>query len=145
MANVVTKGNVTVYGAGGTVTFTGVASADMVSMAFADNFTLTEQENGDGNVCGAVASDQRYDMTLTFYPQPTAQTEAAWKAIALPSILDTVTITRTATSVLATAGNIPSVMVTSFHYVGGGRMDLTASGLMTMTLPLRRYPNVTPA
>lgn len=143
MADVTVKGNVTVFGANGDVAFTGVASADMVSMAFSDNFTATEQANSEGNVSGVVASDQRYDFSLTFYPIPSAQSDAGFKAIDLPGILNTVAVTQKTATVAS--GNLPSQVVRNFHYAGGGRMDFTNNGLMTMTLPLRRWAGLTPA
>lgn len=143
MADVTSKANVTVFGANGQVTFSGVASADMISMAFSDSFSTTEQQNSEGNVSGVVASDQRYDMALTFYPLPASASDANYKAIALPAVLSTVAVTqRTASDA---SGNVPTQMIRNYHYIGGGRMELQQSGLLTMTLPLRRWAGLTPA
>lgn len=143
MADVTTKGNVTVFGANGQVAFTGVASADMISMAFSDSFSSTEQQNSEGNVSGVVASDQRYDLSLTFYPLTAASSDAQYKAITLPAILSKVAVTqKTATDV---SGNVPSQIIRDYHYIGGGRLELQQGGLMTMTLPLRRWAGLTPA
>lgn len=145
MADVTTTGKVTVFGAAGNVAFTGViASADMVSMAFSDNFTVTEQENSEGNAIGAVAHDQRYDFVLTFYPVPVTQDATGWKAIALPAVFATVAVARKSPLQNA-AENVPTQLIRNFQYVGGGRMEFTQSGLMVMTLPLRRWAGITPS
>lgn len=144
MADVISSGKVTVYGANGKADITGVTTYNMISMAYTGNFTLTEKENSEGNVAGAVASDIREDLTLTFYPVNTAQSDPTFKALALPAIMSVVTVTQSGpdspyTTPSDASGSIPTSVLGTYNYIGGGRMEFTAAGLMTMTLPLRRW------
>ena len=138
------KGIITVFGAdmegsAGNKTTLGITSFNMISAGMTNSFTVTEKENSEGNTVGAVASDVRDDMMLTFYPVP-AQTEAGFKGITLPPILTVITLSQmTPSGGLSVSGYIPTSVLGTYNYVGGGRMDFTQNGLMTMTLPLRRF------
>lgn len=137
-------GNVTIFGALGTVAFTGVASADMMEMALTDNVTLVEQKGGHGCVNGAVAVDQRDDLVLRFYPVP-AQTEAGFKGVELPVPLTTVTVSRVApyvgdtNSPLNSSIRLVGAVNKVYRYIGGGTITQTAEGLAVMNLPLRKW------
>jgi hypothetical protein len=139
MADTYTKGNVTVFGANAAANISGITTYAMISSNYTHNFTATELENSEGNTMGAVANDPRDDLILTFYPIP-AQTTAGFKAIDLPALLAVVTISQwTPPGGLGASGNIPAWIAGTYNYIGGGGMDLAANGLMTMTLPLRRF------
>ena len=144
MANIYPKGLVTVFGANmgpnaAGLTALGIASADMISAALNNTFSDTEQPNSEGNTSGVVASNIRDDITLTFYPVP-AQTEAGFKGVKLPPLGTVITLERTTPSGgLAAPANVPSGILGTYNYIGGGKMDFQQAGLMTMTLPLRRY------
>lgn len=168
MADLYTIPNVTVFGANGGVQLVGVASADMISIAFSDDYELVEQHNGVNVVTGVVAHNQKGNVNLTFYPIPLASavtigTSAIdlgvdvrdandWKAITLPNPLDAVYVYRNAPS--TSPGQVPDVIASgsstggqpkggtnyrTYHYVGGGSMVLTPNGLLTITLPLTRW------
>lgn len=146
MANIYPKGLVTVFGANmgpnaAGLTALGIASADMISAALNNTFTDTEQPNSEGNTSGVVASNIRDDITLTFYPVPASpQVALGFQGIKLPPLGTVITLERTTpTGGLAAPANVPSGILGTYNYIGGGKMDFTNNGLMTMTLPLRRY------
>lgn len=147
MADIYQLPNVTVFGANGTVVLTGIASVDMISLAFSDEATLVEQANSVNKVTGFVLHNQRYDVNLTFYPIPASPYAAAdYQAITLPDPLATVTLTSGSPSSATSPDKLPTLVATkSFTYIGGGTMNLTANGLMTMTLPCRKWALLTPA
>lgn len=142
------KGLVTVFGANmgpntAGKTALGVTSVDMISVALNNNFTVTEQPNSEGNIAGVVGSNIRDDLTLTFYPLPTAQTTAGFQGIKLPPLGTVITLEQTTpTGGLETEANVPSTVLGAYNYIGGGKMDFQQGGLMTMTLPLRQYNGV---
>lgn len=157
------SGTVTIFGANGGVQIVGVADADTVSLAFSDEHTIVEQHNSRNVVTGAVAHNQRSDVTLTFYPLPSAaatsigstlltveQTEAAFRAIEMPTPLATVYVVRRTSTTgpdqlpTSVAGG-DAATYRKFSYVGGGTQNYTSTGLMTMTLPLRRWAAFAPA
>jgi hypothetical protein len=132
---------VTVFGAGATTaSISGIASTDMIGIELTDNVTVTEQLSGVGEVSGAVASDARDDVTLTFYPIPVhtgAPTAAQYKAITLPDVLATVVVERASGGVASR--NIPTRTIGTFRYMGNGSMDFTADGMLRMSLPCKKY------
>jgi hypothetical protein len=150
MADIYPLPNVTVFGANGTVALTGIASADMISIAFSDEATLVEQTNGINKVTGFVLHNQRDEISLTFYPIPVKAgadyAASDYQAITLPDPLATVTLTSGSPSSATSPDKLPTLVATkSFTYIGGGTMNLTANGLMTMTLPCRKWALLTPA
>lgn len=171
MADLYTIPNVTIFGANGGIQITGIANADMISMAFSDDHDIVEQHNGVNAVTGVVAHNQRGDLTLTFYPLPGAaattttsagvtvdQLPASFQAIALPDPLSTVYVFRnTPTPSNSSPAWVPDAVAAgsgtagqpkggtnyrTYHYVGGGSMTLQPNGLLTMTLPLRRWVKI---
>jgi hypothetical protein len=150
-----------VFGANGGIQIEGIADADMISAAFADNATVIEQHDSVNQVVGMVAHNQRDDFTLTFYPLPGAaavsttkgpvivdQLAASFQAIKLPQELAQVYVWRR-----VPGANSPAQLPTrvaedvatakTYRYIGGGTMALTANGLMIMTLPLRKWALLT--
>jgi hypothetical protein len=122
----------------------------MISLAFSDEATLVEQANSVNKVTGFVLHNQRYDVNLTFYPIPVkAEADYAandYQAITLPDPLATVTVTRRTPSPATGADQLPTIVATqSFTYIGGGTINITANGLMTMTLPCRKWALLIPA
>ena len=166
MADLYLIPNVTIFGANGGVQIVGVADADTISIAFSDDHTLVEQHNSRNVVTGVVAHNQRSDLTITFYPLPKStaaaggtsfvtpgQAQADFEAIALPAPLAVVNlIRRQPGETPSSPANLPtSVAGTTtdgstyrvYRYIGGGSMQFSSNGLMTMTLPLRRWAKIT--
>lgn len=160
MADLYTIANVTIYGANGGIQIAGIADADMISIAFSDDWTLVEQHDGLNKVTGVVAHNSKNDLNLTFYPLPGAaatstttapktvdQVSTSFQAIKLPDPLAQVHLFRR--SPTASPAQLPTSIAggdytdaRTYRYIGGGSMQFTANGLMTMTLPLRRWARI---
>lgn len=162
--------NVTIFGSNGLVALAGIATADIISIAFTDDHTIVEQHNGVNAVTGAVAHNQKGDINLTFYPIPSdAVTEAKFAAQSIPVTIDAADyaaiqvpeplsevylIRKSPAETPSSPGQLPSSIASGnstpgtavggtdyrrYWYIGGGTMNFTANGLMTMTLPCRRW------
>lgn len=152
LADLTAVGLVTVVGANGKVTYTGITSSDLIDATLTDTNTLIEQRNGLGNPVALAMIDQRDEMNISFYPLPTATNPADtdYRALTLPALGSTVTITALAAASGSPAGvmvNRIGVITTGnkYTYTGGGTITQTSEGLIRFNLPCRRYYAITPA
>lgn len=102
--------------------------------------------DGDGEVVGVGAWGEYLEATFTLIPSAATLANARISAT-LPTVLSTVAIT--GADVIAVGPFADAINVTSgdpggnkWIYEGGGSLSVTAGGQTTMTLPLRRYPEI---
>ncbi len=133
-------GAVAVHGVDGRLSFTGVVSAVgtgdnlLTDAQVTDNFDVGELQNGSSDTIGAAANNRRSEATFTIIPYDSdgAVTERA-KA-QFPNKLATVTIEG-----FGTAPNALLPFTGKWAYVGGGSMQVSRGGFISMTLPCRRW------
>lgn len=143
-------GRVTVAGANGEVTYTGIIASDLINVGLSDQAVTLEQRSGLGYVHGVAFLDQQDALTISFYPLPTASSPTAddYRALDLPALGATVTVTGGTAATGSNAGvmmdRIGPVGGKKYTYVGGGSITQTPDGLAVMSLPCRRYYGIVP-
>lgn len=137
MANQI--GLAAVFGAKGTVAYTGVSTTQNKKLGtpLDDEFNVVEGKDGAGEVFGVAASGRKHKITIVIVPvDPTSPSSLATAAsnIKLPDPLAKVT--------LAGFGN--SLYDGDWNYIGGGKIDETDEGFLKVTLPCGRWGTPTP-
>lgn len=134
----VMTGEAKVYGADGTLAFTGAATTtnEAQSLQLSDEFDIAEARNRTGDVKTRSAHNRRHTISVTILWKdgsgtPTQST--AKSNVKFPTMLATVT--------LASFGN--SLVDGDWNYEGGSH-EYTNDGFCTSTLKLSRYGD-TPA
>ncbi|MEK9752256.1 MAG: hypothetical protein VW338_03465 [Rhodospirillaceae bacterium] len=122
------SGTATVFGADGTVTWTGVtATVKPVGTNYIDEHDIAELRDGDNDVIALAATNPRKTVEIELII--TGALLATAKAVALPTILASVTLS----SMKVDAYN------GSYNYVGGGRISTTPEGFARVSIIARQY------
>ena len=139
--DVTTQGLVTVVGSNAQVICSGYwTDSDVSSITLTDVTTMHEQKSGLGAVHGVAFTNRVDDVTISFYPLPTATspTEANYQALNLPPPGSVVHVTSRGGATSA-AGTVVTRVAGYFMYIGNGSISQTSEGLMVFNLPCRRY------
>lgn len=131
----VMTGEAKVYGADGTLAFTGAATTtnEAQSLQLSDEFDIAEARSRTGDVKTRSAHNRRHTISVTILWKDTAgtPTQATAKAvIKFPTMLGAVT--------LGSFGN--SLIDGDWNY-DGGSVEYTNDGYATGTFKLSRYDN----
>ena len=124
------------HGIGGTVAYTGIATAQnlLVGGSVGDEFNVAELRDGLNNVVGAFASGRKRTCTFEIYIKGSSEANA--KAIVqLPEPLATVTISGFSVG----TGTTPNLLDGDWNYVGGGSVAMSTDGYWKVTLPCARW------
>jgi hypothetical protein len=135
MAKVV-HGRATLHGADGDITWSAITAGTVKEPQSADydqNFEQVEAKDANGETDGIVAFNDKETLTITIQPKAGSGADntlaKAAAAPELPGKLAVVTLSNF--SVVAYNG--------TWNYAGGGKLSLSNTGLVSMTLPLQRH------
>ena len=130
-------GAVAVHGVDGTLAFSGMLVTEnlMTDAQMTDNFDSGELQNGNSDTVGVAANNRRSEATFTIIPYDSSGAVATARTkIVLPGKLATITITG-----FGTTPNQIAPLIGKWTYIGGGSIQLSRGGFVSMTLPCKRW------
>lgn len=135
MAKVIT-GRATLMGADGDIAWTGEVAGTVKEPQAGDyshDNDILESKDANGEVDGLIGYNDSETLTLTILPKAGTSSNntlaKAAAAIELPTKLAVITLSNFSASVYNGTWN----------YIGGGKINKSNTGLISMTLPLKRF------